>query len=385
MTAEHVLGTAVVVVHGVGERGPMETFDAFVRTSLDPRDGKWNYHPRPAEVTDTYEVRRYSAPSENTEFFEYHWPFLMTAEKFAGVAPAALRLFLRRPGNVPDALFGIWRLAWTVALVAVLVIPVLFVSGYALNSDVPGWIIGVTISAVVLVFWFGLYRMMARALVNKKTAPLVDSVRYTDPSPTSYAARRAIRGGLVDLLRNLHDDGGYARIMVVAHGVGAYIAYDALILHWAQTRDRDGQQKPWRITDFVTVGAPLTLADFVLTRPPLLSGLSASDFELRRELFEGLLRRGVLVGCPSDTESQSVFSATRWTNLWFPVTRGSRSGDWFGGELGPLFGAGITDVAVNGNEPERFKHGSAHTEYFSHPDKGAVSDFAWHLRRTLAL
>jgi hypothetical protein len=261
---------------------------------------------------------------------------------------------------------------------------VLFVSGYALNSDVPAWIIGLTISAIVLIFWFGLYRMLWRALVNKTTAPLVDSVRYLDPAPDSYAARRAVRGGLVDLLRRLHDD-GYARIVVVAHGVGAYIAYDALTLHWAQTQDGDGQKKPWCITDFVTVGAPLSLADLVLTRPPLLSGLKTSDGELRRELFDRLLHRGVVVGCSPETGSQSLFGATRWTNVWFPVTRGSRNGDWFGGELGPSFGAGITDVAVNGNAPERFKRGSAHTEYFNHPDKGADGDFAWHLRRTLAL
>lgn len=379
MAAEHNARTAVVVVHGMGEKRPMETFDGFVRTALTPRDGAWDHQPRPAEVTDTYEVRRYAAPAQGTEFFEYHWPYLMTADQYAGVTPTALRLFLRKPSNVPDGLLGIWRRAWTVVLAALLVIPALFLSGYALNSDVPGWIIGLTISGVVLVFWFGLYRMLWRALVNKKTAPLVDSVRYMDPVPDSYAARRAIRGGLVDLLRTLHDD-GYSRIVVVAHGVGAYIAYDALTLHWAQSL-----KKPWCITDFVTIGAPLSLADLVLTRPPLLSGLNTSDGELRRELFEGLLRRGVLVVCPPEAGPQSLFTATRWTNLWFPVTRGSRSGDWFGGALGPLFGSGVDDIEVRGNEPERLKRGSAHTEYFSHPDKGADGDFAWHLRRTLAL
>jgi hypothetical protein len=264
------------------------------------------------------------------------------------------------------------------------VIPVLFVAGYALNSDVPAWIIGLTISAVVLIFWFGLYRILARALVNKTTRPLVDSARYLDPSPYSYAARRAVRGGLVDLLRDLYE-GGYARIIVVAHGVGAYISYDALALLWAQTQCKQG--KPWRITDFVTIGAPLVLADLLLTRPSLLSGLKTSDGTLRRELFDDLFRRGVLVACPPESErlSESPFAATRWTNLWFPVTRGSRRGDWFGGELGSLFGPGIRDVAVSGNQPERFKRGSAHTEYFSHPEKGADGDIAWHLRRILGL
>ena len=314
--------TAVVIVHGMGEKRPMETFDSFVRTALHPRDGIWHYQPRAAEITDTYEARRYFATSRetapqqgHTEFFEYHWPFLMTAGKFAGVAPTALRLFLRRPSNVPDALLGVWRLVWGVVLAALLVIPTLFVAGYALNSDVPAWIIGLTISAVVLIFWFGLYRMMARALVNKKTVPLVDSARYLDPSPPSYAARRAIRGGLVELLGDLHED-GYGRIVLVAHGVGAYIAYDALTLSWTQTHQKQG--KPWCITDFVTIGAPLALADLVLTRPPLASGLKTSDGTLRRELS--------MVCCGAACSSRARPSASVSARLPSPPRGGLTSG-----------------------------------------------------------
>jgi len=366
--------TAVVVVHGMGEKRPLETFESFVKTALHPRDGRWDYSARPVEITDYYEARRLS--TEQTDFFEYHWQFQMTAGKFAGVAPTALRLFLRRPSNVPDALFGAWRLVWTSILAGLLVIPVLFVSGYALNSDVPVWIIGLVTSAVVLIFWFGLYRMMARALVNKKTTPLVDSARYLDPLPHSYVGRRAIRAGLVKLLDDLHDR-EYERIVVVAHGVGTYIAYDALMVFWAKTCSR--------ISDFVTIGSPLSLADLVMTQPSLASGLKTSDGAFRRELFDGLLRRGVLVECPPDPAPDSPFAVTRWTNLWFPVARGSRHGDWFGGALGSLFGAGVRDIAINGNEPERFKRGSAHTEYFSRPDRGGEGTIAWHLRRTLAL
>ena len=162
----------------------------------------------------------------------------MTAGKFAGVAPTALRLFLRRPCNVPDALLGVWRLVWSAVLAVLLVIPILFVAGYALNSDVPAWIIGLTISAVVLIFWFGLYRMMARALVNKKTAPLVDSARYLDPSPPSYAARRAIRGAwstcsAICTRTGTHESSWWR------HGVGAYIAYDALTLSGRNSPNRE--------------------------------------------------------------------------------------------------------------------------------------------------
>jgi hypothetical protein len=431
--------TAVVIVHGIGEKRPMETLDAFAMTALRPHSAhgekRWDYYSLPAEITDSYEARRFA--SANAEIYEYHWSFLMTANKFAGAMPMTLRLFLRRASNVPDPLLGIWRYVWIVLLAMLLAIPALFVSGYALNSDVPVWIIGLVTSAVVLIFWFGLYRIAARALVNKTTTSLVDVARYLDTSPYSYAARRAIRGGLVDLLRALHD-GRYSRIVVVAHGVGTYISYDALTTFWAETHklhagppapvkvvaldtleeaaDRliaDGdaggalddfqdlqfalwqdlrrQGNPWRITDFVSVGAPMALADLLVTRPGVFSGFTKSDGVLRRELFEGLVRRGALVLCPPRSEtlpgdsSHSPFSVTRWTNLWFPVIRGSLHGDWFGGAVRPLFGPGIRDIALQGNEPERFKRGSAHTEYFRHPEKDDEGDIAWHLRETLAL
>jgi hypothetical protein len=181
---------------------------------------------------------------------------------------------------------------------------------------------------------------------------------------------------LVDLLRALHD-GRYSRIVVVGHGVGTYISYDALTVLWEDLRR---QKTPWCITDFVTIGAPMALADFMVTRPGLFSGFGKSDAKLRRELFDGLVRRGALI-----LGSHSPFTVTRWTNFWFPVTRGSLCGDWFGGALGPLFGSEIRDVEVHGNKPERFKRGSAHYEYFGHPDKDDEGDIAWHLRETLAL
>ncbi|MFV8141869.1 hypothetical protein ACNQR7_30260 [Mycolicibacterium senegalense] len=68
---------------------------------------------------------------------------------------------------------------------------------------------------------------------NVISATFVDVVRYLDTSPRSYSARRAIRGGMVALLRELHD-ADYDRIVVVAHSLGGYIAYDALMSLWAE-------------------------------------------------------------------------------------------------------------------------------------------------------
>lgn len=442
--AASVAGTAVVFVHGMREKRPMEILDGFVKTALPPSAGPgepmWQFYARPDVVTDSYEAHCYSTRPQqvddtsiiehgHTDIYEYNWPFLSTSKPSAGFGATALRLFLRRPGNVPGPLFGMWRRVWIVLLAILLAIPVLFVAGYLLSSDVPGSIVGLISGAVVLLFWFGLLRFVVAALVSSAVAaPLVGVARYLDPSPASYVSRRAVRGGLVDLLRDLHD-GRYSRVVVAAHGVGTYIAYDAVTSLWAQTPipklntvDAAGpqlddfqsrqfalwqglrtQRIPWCITDFVTIGAPLALADLLLTRVGVSSGFKDSDVTRRRELFDALVARGVLVRCPPRSESlsvntientgdddgvlgfQSPFAVTRWTNMWFPVIRGSVHGDWFGGELRGLFGAGIRDIEVRGNQPERLKRGSAHTEYFRHPDKGDEGDVAWHLRNTLAL
>ena len=90
------------------------------------------------------------------------------------------------------------------------------------------------------------------------------------------------------------------------------------------------------------------------------------------------------MSCPPG-DGQSPFAVTRWTNIWFPVRRGSIRGDWFGGVLRPLFGPGIREIAVTGNRPERLRPGAAQTKYFTRPDHDDDGDVAFHLRAILAL
>lgn len=415
MSNDTPVRTAVVFVHGLLERRPMDTFDTFARTVLNPHAGQWEYYPQPLEVTDSYEARRYVAPSSGIELFEYDWSFLMTSTRYAGFAPAVARVFLRRPRHVPDQLYGIWRLTWLALLVPIAaLVGVLVVGGFLLHTGVAGWIVGLVSSVVVLTIGFGVLRTAPRLLTRSfLTTGFVNVARYFDPLPESYAARRAIRGGLVDLLSTLHQ-GRYARIVVVGHGIGGYIAYDALTELWAEMcelraetsagsepptddfqaaqfarwQDLRRQGNPWRTTDFVTVGTPMALADLFVARPPILAGLSRSDS--RHELFERLIRRGVVVTCPPGTDEpegvgpQSPFAVTRWTNIWFPVRRGSIRGDWFGGVLRPLFGHGIREIAITGNRSERQRPGAAQTRYFTRPDHDADGDVAFHLREILA-
>jgi hypothetical protein len=301
MSTDAAIRTAVVFVHGLLERRPMDTFDTFAKSVLSPQGGEWEYHPQPLEVTDSYEARRYVAPSAGIELFEYDWSFLMTSTRYAGFVPALARVFLRRPRNVPDQLFGIWRLTWLALLVPVaLLVGVLVVGGFLLHTGVAGWIVGVVSSVVVLTIGFGVLRTAPRAL-NRSflTTGFVNVARYFDPAPESS--------------------------------------------------------------------------------------------DSRHELFDRLIRRGVVVCCPPRTDgsevdpSQSPFAVTRWTNIWFPVRRGGIRGDWFGGVLQPLFGPGIREIAVTGNRPERLRPGAAQTKYFTRPDHDADGEVAFHLRQILAL
>jgi|KBSSwiStaDraftv2_1062776.scaffolds.fasta_scaffold24727_4 hypothetical protein len=478
---------AVVIVHGMGEQRPVETLNGFVCTALKPTThGTWDYYySRPAEVTKSYEARRYIAPARpdldldqaQTELFEYHWSYLMTGNKIGDLFGSTTRLLVRRAKHVPPGLRGIWKVAWWAVVLAFLMLA----AGCVASFFVPPCVRAVAGSAVVV----GAVTLIIGAVRNKITNTFVDVVRYLDTSPRSYAARRAIRGGLVDLLRGLHDQKRYTRIVVVAHSLGAFISYDAMSSLWADlhefhagppgpaepgkqirlegltdlqkaaddvlecartnpclssdlptgdpvqkahldewkkvhTKFQDCQYalgkglrkqgNPWRITDFVSVGTPMYLADILCTNPGLLSGWRKPA--AARTAFGDMMRRGELVRCPPRSEtqtvedpveltsmkyrwrygtrqvlgSQSLFAVVRWTNLWFPVETGSVRGDFFGGPLQTLFGPGIREKRVMGNTPGReARWGVAHGRYFDYPDDDGETDIAHYIRQILDL
>lgn len=445
--------TAVVVVHGMGEQRPLETLNRFVRTALAPLGGKRIYYSRPARLTGSYEARRHLAirrgprdsPAQGqTEIFEYHWSYLLTGNILGDLLPTTARLLLRPPWRVPAALRGLWTIVWLLLVALVVGLVLLNISGVVVSEfTVGGVVAAVVANTAVLAVVTAVLGWLSAAI----TSSFVDVVRYLDTSPRSYEARRAIRGGMVDLLRSLQNEGRYSRVVVVAHSLGAYIAHDALASLWAEThrlhagpastygtvRSLDGlpilqqaadavlaheaadevevaafqdaqfvlwqglrrQGNPWLVTDLVTVGTPMYFADLLYTR--------------NRAEFDELLRRAELPCCPPQSEAQTVegpepkrtvygwdngarqvlgsgspFAVVRWTNLWFPTSWGL-FGDWFGGPLRPLFGRGIRDVAVTGNRPGRLAPGLAHGRYFSYPAADGPDDIATQVRAALML
>ncbi len=217
------------------------------------------------------------------------------------------------------------------------------------------------------------------------TTSFVDVVRYVDTSPRSYEVRREIRKGLADLLGQLHDrptGQQYDRILIFAHSLGSYIAYDAISTLWfmrvgpaagvvipgtadpvvgvdyqAQQRDAFARlpglptvEYPlWRISHFVTYGSPMYMADRLVTK-------TAEEFGTKIEHHE-------LLGCPPPNDTTltrrrtalpvpeiarrevAAFGLVQWTNLYYRTELGIM-GDPFGGPLAGLFGQGIVDRPI---------------------------------------
>lgn len=234
-----------------------------------------------------------------------------------------------------------------------------------------------------------------------------DVARYVRVSPDAVTARAHIRERGVDLLRTLHgpagpggkrydfgSERGYERIVVVGHSLGSIIAYDVLRLFWQEygptgrnpvtgealdaLRELDEfcrkaqssggefdietfrrlqgavseamREEPgkWRITDFVTLGSPLTHAEFLVSRD--------------RVAFEERKAERMFPTCPPMMEPDrksflypdrpgsfahhaAMFAAMRWTNIHDPHPL-PFLGDFISGPCRPNFGPGVVDVPV---------------------------------------
>jgi hypothetical protein len=246
---------------------------------------------------------------------------------------------------------------------------------------------------------------------------LGDAARYFRNSPANVAVRREIRRQAVNTLESLHLSGSYDRIVVVAHSLGTVVAYDMLRAYYSRINgclpepnmlgpdfdavDRgilkngdarmkgreiirkiaevvenlprnieDGSACPggrdlraWLVTDFVTLGSPLTHAHYLMCR-------GDTEDELRAD-FERRTREREFPTCPPrqiDGDGQLTFvnpidqkrhfhhggqfALTRWTNLYFPVAQ-MLWGDAIGGPVGSIFGKNIADVPVWTNTARR--------------------------------
>ena len=165
-----------------------------------------------------------------------------------------------------------------------------------------GLVITVGIDDLIVItklVWVSAILSLLSAIVSSAMIKSVgDAARYLHADPENISVRQTIREAGITLLRRLHTEASYDRIVIVGHSLGSVIAYDLVRHYWAEVHLRHGSparpnqeilQKyesalgvasgdahrdsqtalweenrrhgvPWLITDLVTLGSPLTHA-----------------------------------------------------------------------------------------------------------------------------
>jgi hypothetical protein len=245
-------------------------------------------------------------------------------------------------------------------------------------------------------------------LINSFVVPYFgDVARYVMATPDTVSKRAIVRDRGLKLLRALHgvdengkrdtDEQPYGRVTLVGHSLGSIIAYDLLMQFWAEAGPTKGSlegnllksfqemdaflasddsslsmglyhkhqdaiskelrdaNEPWLITDFITLGSPLTHAEFLITENKnrfkqlieqrLLSLSPPYPYEGGREAL--LYKREDGPPIEYGAHHATVFAATRWTNIFdraHPLF--FLMGDLISGPCRDNFGAGVDDRSV---------------------------------------
>jgi len=436
---------AVVIVHGMGEQRPMDTVRDFARAVLrggsGPQRGDttgpdlWS---RPDGRTGSLELRRLttrkstsSAAFPNgarTDFYELYWADLTIGSSW-GQFGGWIRYLLFRPWrHVPRDVRGAWIALWLASALACVVAGASVLPADLLPNLLPTW------ARIALALAAGCLGLMVHRLA---TASFGRVVRYTRADPANISARAAVRERGLRLLNDLHAGDSYDRVVLVGHSLGSILAYDLITYLWTQRegartlRDGAGElaalravheaaaalgegdeatlqrfrraqarlrrllsgraegprgTERWLISDFVTLGSPLTHAEFLLASnaADLEQRIEAREFPASPPVREPLNRLGIWLAKKYgllDTDVKeaelfaypqqgggwrlhhaSPFAVVRWTNIHDPA-RWIYQGDLVSGALRRTFGPGVKDIdlsAVRGRS-----RGFSHTRYWA--------------------
>ncbi|WP_353339733.1 hypothetical protein [Pelagimonas sp. KU-00592-HH] len=428
-------------------------------TSKRDRNPTWS---KPDPRTGLYETGRITTEkgdnSYYTDFFEYYWAHLVYGTTWEQVRAWIAGLLWRNPfKRVPRGVLFAWIALWVATLT---------IAGGALWSAWPKSDIAETTLPSVSFLTGGVSLVAAWFVSNILVKRIGDVVRYTQAEPPNIARREEIRRKGVKFLQSLIDQRDsakpdqpyYDRIVVVAHSLGSIVAYDILsecfaanarsldttLPDSARQPERDKLEefirhklgldtkddKPpaldveayqkqqdaarcemnkmggtWPVSDFVTLGSPLSHAEFLMaeshedlralqkerilaTCPPTLeydgtTRLRHFSYRRGRASFIGALTKDEeKLNIPQDPKGAdaaimqanenkrkeyckaqaqiprwphhaAVFGYTRWTNI-YSQHRGIITGDIVSGPLEQQFGiegqasyfCGIKDVAV---------------------------------------
>lgn len=395
----------------------MDTLRGFVDAVWTTDDSAHHPHApasvwsKPDTISRSFELRRLTtsknAAGVRTDFFEFYWAHMMTGTSVRHVLAWARVLLLRSPATVPRPLLVIWAFLLALGLVVVfLAVQTVVPEAWRLVT-VPRWVTGGLGAA---------FAWLSGPIVERIIG---DAARYLNPAPTNVGRRQQIRAKGVELIERLHD-AGYERIIVVGHSLGSVIGYDVLTHAWAlhnssveprahplldaleaevaagpvevdayqrdQRRALDELQDhglTWRVTDFVTLGSPLTYADILLASDA--GQLAERQADREYPTCPPVLEDGHFSYPPDQVGRKphhaAVFGLTRWTNLFFPA-RLLVFGDLVGGPLRPVFGTGVDDVRVTTRQRLGLL---THTLYWSIPDGSVTAPHLTALRRAVRL
>lgn len=435
---------AIVVIHGIGEQCPMNTLRNFVDAVLDNSSKGSKYRSKPDAMNRTLEARCLQAPANHqshrplTDFYEYYWAHHMQGSKYTHVLSWLLNLIWRNPNIIPKAMKPAYCISWGLIIFTIALFGSgLFFAGAGSTSFFTG------LKQQKLLFTGGLITLVIQWIGSYFILGYVaDAARYLNPSPDNIEARNKIRSEGINLLHNLHTSGKYDRIVVVGHSLGSVIGYDIIRNLWVDLRKptipnikkqyeikrfeqeanklEDGDVTkakieafqqcqhrlwqefqvigvPWLITDFVTLGSPLTHAQLLMADNP-------KDLEHKQTQYE-------YPCCPPSTKEKiyydqqyshkvnaseitrnlfiphhgAPFSCIRWTNLYFPYHR-LIFGDVIGGPLNGVFGKGIRDIAVTPSTENYLDCTLAsHTCYWSNSNQVSDKNSLETLRKVLRL
>jgi hypothetical protein len=390
--------------------------------------------------TDTF------ARGVRSDFYELYWADLSAGSTLSQVEDWISGLLLRNPfTRVPADVLLAWIVLWVLALtVIVLAIVTALPDKVSIGSlnlwDCPllNWLHGLpkwllTVATAIL-----------GTLTHKFVVPYAGRVvRYTSAKPDNIAARESIRNRGLALLAELHAR-EYDRIIVVGHSLGSILAYDLISYFWARHPEshtvvegtpefdalreleraiaglgdskspspaaiavyQDAQTKfarllrlrpkpigdapdtRWLITDLVTLGSPLSHAEFLMANSKKDLCKRQQDREypmsppLREELDPINKTKAEQAGFPLDPRKPqllafpfgahrewqlhhaSPFAATRWTNIHDP-SKLVICGDLISGPVSPVFGPAIDDVDLRAIRGQSWRF--THTRYWTVP------------------
>ncbi|WP_297107735.1 hypothetical protein [uncultured Devosia sp.] len=459
---------AIVIVHGQGEQRPMGTIRDFVGALWQDNpqlDTPGETYPRPRPIwivpddkSGLYELQRITTPEHNgrrTDFFELYYADLLNATPIRNLWRWIRRLLWIDPAYVPRHMRWPWAVFWMLTVLATIsAFGALLALPQVLNTNwydhfvsaeaVRGHMISLIALALILLPKFfrplGFIKRLPRQVLvfavaigildsfgwNGHVANLMvlgtlaylagtlllpyfgDAASYLSAQTETVQSRQGVRNRGLALLKALHEDPEYDRVVVVAHSLGSVLAYDLLHILWREVgptkdnppppealaafatldafvaenggetwdpsvveryqqlqwqlfdslRRQKGQPgtaklSGWKISDLVTLGSPLSSAEFLITD-------GSTDFS--RMKTERVLptappqpydeNRGAIYPDPQKGDAAhhaAVFSVVRWTNIY------DRSnsplfllGDAISGPLSGAdrFGPGISDHRV---------------------------------------